>query len=190
MRKLIYSMMVSVDGFIDGPNQDLSWHVIDEELHSFANQQARSIDTALYGRRLYQLMNEFWPTADADPSYPPYVVEYAQIWKSTPILVFSKTLDAVTGHARLVKGDAVETVRQLKAQPGKDISLGGATLAATFIPTGLIDEYHLYIHPSVVGRGGTRMFPALDQKLPLELIETHRFTSGVVYLRYRSATAG
>jgi dihydrofolate reductase len=110
-------------------------------------------------------------------------VEFAKIWQATPKVVFSTTLDSVEGNATLVKGDAVAEVRRLKELPGKDLGVGGATLAASLMPHGLIDEYHLLVHPVIVG-GGTPFFPALAGQIDLELVETRKFASGVVYLRY------
>ena len=189
MRKVIYLMMVSVDGLVEGPNRELDWHIIDEELHTFVNDQMSAIDTYLYGRRMYQLMAKDWPTVDTDPSMPEYMVEFARIWKRMPKIVFSKTLDRVEWNSRLVRGNIAEEVAKLKAQPGKDMSVGGANLASTFIRLGLIDEYRLFIHPVVVGRG-TPFFPALDDPLKLRLVETRTFGSGVVYLCYQPAGEG
>ena len=189
MRKVIYLMMVSLDGFVEGPNRELDWQIIDEELHTFVNNQQSAIDTYLYGRRMYQLMVNDWPTVDTDPSAPEYMVEFARIWKSMPKIVFSRTLDRVEWNSRLVRGNIAEEVAKLKAQPGKDMSVGGANLASTFIRLGLIDEYRIFIHPVVVGRG-TPFFPALDDPLKLRLVETRTFGSGVVYLCYQPAGEG
>ncbi len=183
MRKVIYSMFVSLDGFIAGPNKELDWHIIDEELHRFVNDQERAIDTHLYGRRMYEVMS-YWQTADTNPSSPEYEVEYAHIWKSIPKIVFSKTLERVEGNARLIREIIAEEIAELKEQPGKDMVLGGANIASTFMRLGLIDEYGLYIHPVIIG-DGTPMFPALDNKINLRLIETRKFGSGVVLLRYQ-----
>jgi len=182
MRKLIYSMFVSLDGFIEGPNGDLSWHVVNEELHRYVNEQERAFGAFLYGRRMYEVMS-YWQTADTNPSSPEHELEYARIWKSIPKIVFSKTLAHVEGNARLVRENMVEEIATLKEQPGKALSLGGANIASTCMQLGLIDEYQLYVHPVVVG-GGTRMFPALDNKVNLRLVETRKFGSGVVLLRY------
>ena len=183
MRKVIYSMMVSLDGFIEGPNRNLDWHIIDEELHTFINDQQSEIDTYLLGRRMYEVM-VYWETADKDPSNPEYVLEFARIWKRMRKIVFSRTLEQVQGNARLVRGNIAEEIAELKAQPGKDMNLGGANVASTLMQMGLIDEYHLFIHPVVLG-SGTPMFRALDGKINLRLIETRTFGSGVVLLRYR-----
>ncbi len=189
MRKVIYSMMVSLDGFIEGPNRELDWHIIDEELHTFVNDQQRAMGAFLYGRRLYEIMVDYWPTADTNPSAPGYEVEFARIWKNMPKIVFSKTLDTVEWNSRLVRDNIAEEVTKLKAQPGNDLTLGGATLASTFMRLGLIDEYQLFVHPVVLG-SGTPFFPALDDKIHLRLIETRTFGSGVVYLRYQRAGEG
>ena len=158
----------------------------DEELHRFWNDQARQIGTSLYGRRLYELMADFWPTADRDPSAPDYVVEFARIWREMPKVVFSTTLTKVDWNATLAKDDIADEVAKLKAQPGKDIDVGGPTLAATFVRLGLIDEYRLVVQPVVLG-AGTPFFPTLDSARNLRLLETRTFASGAVYVRYERA---
>jgi dihydrofolate reductase len=183
MRKLIYSMGVSLDGFIAGPNGEIDWSAPDEELHRFHNQQTREMGAHLCGRRLYEVMS-FWETADENPSAPEHELEFARIWKNMPKIVFSKTLEKVEGNARLVRDGVVEEVAKLKEQPGKDLAVGGADLASTFIKLGLIDEYRLFVSPVVLG-GGTPYFPALDERMNLELVETQTFGSRVVYVRYR-----
>ena len=183
MRKLIYSAMSSVDGFMEGPDRDLTWPIIDEELHRFVNDREREIDIYLYGRRIYEVMGSYWPTADRDPSNPAYIIEYAQIWKRIQMIVFSRTLEKVSGNARLERQVRLEDIHQLKEQPGKDIGLGGADLASTFIQLGLIDEYQLYIHPVVLGEGRP-VFQAVGEKINLHLEETHTFRSGVQFIRY------
>jgi len=182
LRKLIYSMGVSLDGFIAGPDGEIDWSAPDEELHRFHNQQARETGAHLYGRRLYETMSP-WETADERPSAPEPVLEFARIWKDTPKIVFSRTLEKVEGNARLVRGDASQEVARLKEQPGGDLAVGGAGLASTFIQLGLIDEYRLFVSPVVLG-AGTPYFPGLDERLELALVETRTFASRVVYLRY------
>jgi len=186
MRKVIYSMNVSLDGFVEGPNRELDWPIIDEEYHTFVNDQQSAIDTYLYGRRLYELMAGHWPTADADPSAPAYVVEFARIWREMPKIVFSKTLEQVEWNSRLVRENIADEITKLKAQPGKDMDLGGPTLASAFMKLGLIDEFRPFVHPVVLG-GGTPFLPALDNTINLRLVETRTFGSGVVYLRYQRA---
>ena len=183
MRKVIYSMFVSLDGFIEGPNKELDWHIVDEELHTYVNDQERALGSFLYGRRMYEVMS-YWQTADTNPSSPEHEVEYARIWKSIPKIVFSKTLEQVEGNARLVRENIVEEITKLKEQTGKDLGLGGANIASTVMRLGLIDEYRLYVHPVVLG-GGTPMFPTLGDTINLRLVETRTFSSGVVLLRYQ-----
>jgi dihydrofolate reductase len=183
MRKLIYSMGVSLDGFIAGPDGEIDWSAPDEELHRFHNQQAREVGADLYGRRLYEVMT-YWETADEQPSLPEHELEFARIWKDTPKIVFSKTLEKVEGNARLVRDNAADEVARLKQEPGKDLAVGGAGLASTFIRLGLIDEYRLFVSPVVLG-AGTPYFPALSERIELELVETRTFGSRVVYLRYQ-----
>jgi dihydrofolate reductase len=183
MRKLIYSMGVSLDGFIAGPDGEIDWSAPDEELHRFHNQQTRELGALLCGRRLYEVM-VYWETADEQPSAPDYELEFARIWKDMPKIVFSRTLEKVEGNATLFRGGVAEEVAKLKEQPGKDLSVGGAGLASTLIKLGLVDEYRLCVNPVALG-SGTPYFPALDERIKLELLETRTFRSRVVYLRYR-----
>jgi dihydrofolate reductase len=178
MRKLIYSMGVSLDGFIAAPDGEIDWSAPDEELHRFHNQQARETGAHLYGRRLYEVMR-YWETAEENPSAPEHELEFARIWKDTPKIVFSKTLEKVEGNAKLVGDNVAEEVARLKEEPGNDLAVGGAGLASSFIKLGLIDEYRLFVSPVVLG-GGTPYFPALDERINLELVETRTFGSRVV----------
>jgi dihydrofolate reductase len=184
MPKLIYPMSVSLDGFIAGPGGEIDWSAPDEELHRFHNERVREMGAHLLGRRLYEEMT-YWETADANPSSPEHELEFARIWKDTPKIVFSKTLEKVEGKARLVTDGVADEVAKLKEQQGKDLSVGGAGLASTLIGLGLVDEYQLFVCPVVLG-GGTRYFPALDERINLELVETRTFRSRVVYVRYQA----
>src|SRR3989440_12921041 len=185
MPNVIYSMGVSLDGFIAGPSGEIDWSAPDEELHRFHNQQARDLGAQFSGRRLYEEM-VYWETADQNPSATQYELEFARIWQNLPKVVFSRTLEKVEGNARLVRDGVVEEVAKLKAQPGKDLAVGGAGLASTLIELGLVDEYRLFVSPVVLG-GGTAFFPALEERIDLELAETRTFGSRVVYVRYRKA---
>ena len=182
MRKLIYSMGISLDGYIAGPAGEFDWARPDEELHRFHNQQARETGVQLYGRRLYETMR-FWETADRDPSHAAYELEFARIWKRLPKLVYSQSLEAVEGNTRLSRGDPAHEVQALREQEGGPIAVGGATLAASLTAHGLIDEYHLFVSPVVLGGG--KPFFAGDTQVELELIATRTFSARVVYLRYR-----
>jgi dihydrofolate reductase len=176
-------MGVSLDGFIAGPGGEFDWSAPDEELHRFHNEQTRELGAHFCGRRLYELM-VYWETADQDPSAADYILEFARIWQNLPKIVFSTTLEKVEGKARLATDGVAEEVAKLKEQTGKDLAVGGAGLASTFTRLGLIDEYRLFVSPVVVG-GGTPYFPALEDRIDLELLETRTFGSRVVYLRYR-----
>jgi dihydrofolate reductase len=188
MGRLVYSMSVSLDGFVETPSQSLDWVQVDEELHSFFNDEARSMSTFMYGRRMYELMTEYWPTAETDPSATPAMVEFARIWKDKPKIVFSTTLERVGWNSRLVRDGIDEEVARLKAQPGFDMDVGGPTIASTFVRLGLIDEYRLFVHPVILG-AGKPFFPALDHRIRLRLLQTRTFGSGVVYLRYELASS-
>jgi dihydrofolate reductase len=186
MRKLIYSMTMSLDGFIAGPGGEIDWSAPDDELHRFHNDEVRELGAHLCGRRLYETML-YWETAGEDPSLGETEREFAAIWQSLPKIVFSTTLEHVAGNWRLATDGVAEEVARLKQQPGKDLAVGGAGLASTCTKLGLVDEYRLFVSPVVLG-GGTPYFPALDEKIELELVETRTFGSRVVFLRYRRVT--
>ena len=181
MRKVIYSPMVSLDGFVEGPNRELDWGIPDEELRTYINQWHDAIDTYLFGRRMYEVML-YWETPDKDPGNPEYVLEYARIWKRIHKIVFSKTLEQVQGNATLSRGSVAAEIARLKAQPGKNLEVGGAHLAASLMRLGLIDEYRLYFHPVILGCGKP-MFPGLQDRIDLSLLETRTFDPGVVMIR-------
>jgi dihydrofolate reductase len=184
VRKVIYSIGVSLDGFIAGPRGEIDWSAPDEELHRFHNEQTREMGAHLCGRRLHEGMR-YWEGAEAEnPSLPEHELEFARIWKDMPKIVFSKTLEQVEGNARLVRDGVAEEVAELKRQPGRDLAVGGAGLASALIRLGLVDEYRLFVSPVVLG-GGTPYFPALEERIDLELVETRTFGSRVVYVRYR-----
>jgi dihydrofolate reductase len=182
MRKLVYSTSLSLDGYIDSTAGDPGWGVPDEELHRHFNDVEREIDTHLYGRRMYEIMADYWPTADQDPSAPGVILEYAQIWKPLAKVVFSSTLQSVDWNSRLVRGDAVAEVARLKAQPGGPMGVGGLILASALASAGLIDEYHLYYVPIFLG-SGKAAFSQIQNRINLKPIETHTFSSGTILLR-------
>jgi dihydrofolate reductase len=184
MATVIYSMGVSLDGFIETLDHSLDWHIVDEELHSFVNRQQAANGAYLFGRRLYENMTAYWNTPQAtDPANPAYVLEFARIWQAIPKVVFSNTLQEAGWGFRLVHGDAADEVARLKAQPGNTLAVGGAGLAASLVRRDLIDVYELFVQPVILG-SGTPYLPPLDRRLDLHLTETHRFQSGVVQLRY------
>jgi dihydrofolate reductase len=183
MSKIVLMMSISLDGFIEGPNRELDWHMVDEELHTHFNQQLSGIGAFLYGRVNYELMAEFWPTADEDPANAGPVAEFARIWRDTPKIVYSRTLERVDWNATLVRDVVPAEVMELKARPGGDLVIGGADLTAAFMRHDLIDVYRVYVHPVVIGRGKPLLQPS-DTKFALELAETRTFGNGVVLLQY------
>ncbi len=188
MRKIILMMSVSVDGFIEGPDRELDWHMVDDELHSHFNEQLSAMGAFLNGRVTYELMAGSWPTADTDPSSTGPMVEFARIWRDMPKIVFSRTLERADWNTTVVRDLVTEEVMALKAQPGGDLVLGGADLAAAFMRHDLIDEYRLYVHPIVIGQGKP-LFQPSDAKIDLRLAETRTFGNGVVLLRYQRPDA-
>lgn len=186
MRKIILMMSVSVDGYIEGPDRELDWHLVDDEVHRHFNEVLAAMGAFLSGRVGYELMATFWPTADQDPASTGPMVEFARIWRDMPKVVYSRTLARAGWNSTVVRDLVPEEVRVLKAQPGRDLALGGADLAAAFMRHDLIDEYRLYVHPVLIGRGKP-LFPTAEARTGLRLAETRNFGNGVVLLRYERA---
>jgi dihydrofolate reductase len=183
MGRLIYLMNVSLDGFVETPDHGLGWANVDNEIHAWFNDQERSADASLYGRRLYEVMTAYWPTAEDDPSATEVTRDFARIWNAKPKIVFSRTLDRVEGNSRLVSGDVGDQLARLRDEFDGDLYVGGPTLAAQFIERGLVDAYRLVVHPVVLG-AGTPFFPNLERPIGLRLVETRTYSSGAVYLGY------
>ncbi|MFE1293675.1 dihydrofolate reductase family protein [Streptomyces sp. NPDC058733] len=184
MRSVTYSMSVSLDGYIVGPDGGFDWSEPDEEVFRFWIDDIRNVGVHLLGRRLYETML-YWETADEDPSLDDANREWTALWKPLPKVVFSTTLSEVQGHARLASGTVAEEIERLRAEPGEgEIAIGGATLAAQAAAAGLIDEYRIMVHPVLVG-GGIPYFPRDERRVNLELVETRTFPSQIVYLRHR-----
>lgn len=188
MRSVIYSMGVSLDGFIAGPGGEIDWGAPDEERHRFHNQQARAIGAYVCGRNLYEAMLS-WEVVD-DASATAVTAEFGQIWRAIPKVVFSTTLSSVEGNARLATDGLAGEVATLRdVADDRVVSVGGARLAAGLIQLDLIDEYRQFISPVILG-GGTPYFPPLEHPLALELLETRTFESRVIYARYGRIRAG
>jgi len=186
MRPVTYSMGVSLDGYIVGPDDRFDWTAPDPEVFRFWIDEIRGVGVHLMGRRLYETML-YWATADQDGSLDEAELEWAALWKPLPKVVFSRTLQAVEGTARLAYGGLAEEIERLRAEPGEgEIAIGGATLAAGAAALDLIDEYRVMVYPVLVG-GGIPFFPRDERRVNLELVETRTFGSNVVYLRYRAA---
>jgi dihydrofolate reductase len=184
MRSVTYSMGVSLDGYIVGPDGGFDWTDPDDEVFSFALEEIKEVDVHLMGRRLYETML-YWETADQDPSLDDAMLEWTRLWKPLSKVVFSTTLSAVEGNARLASGGVGEEIERLRAEPGDgEIAIGGATLAAEAAALGLIDEYRPRVFPVLVG-GGIPFFPRAKRRVDLELVETRTLCSGVVCLRHR-----
>jgi dihydrofolate reductase len=184
MRSVIYSMGVSLDGYIVGPDGDITASAPDEEVWRLVTDEIREVGVHLMGRRLYETML-YWETADQDPSLDDSEIEWAALWKPLPKVVFSTTLSAVQGTARLASGGLAKEIERLRAEPEEgNIAIGGATLAAEAAALGLIDEYRARVYPVLVG-GGIPYFPQRERRVDLELVETRTLSSSVVYLRYR-----
>ncbi len=186
MRSVTYSMGMSLDGYIVGPDGGFDWTGPDADVFRFWIDEIREVGVHLMGRRLYETML-YWETADEDPSLGDAELEWSALWKPLPKVVFSTTLSAVLGNARLASGGLAEEIERLRAEPGTgDIAIGGATLADEAAALGLIDEYRAMVYPVLVG-GGISYFPQRKRRVDLELVETRTFSSKVVYLRYRVA---
>ena len=178
------SFSTSLDGYIADEEGNFDWAAPAEEVHAFVNDLERPIGTYLYGRRMYEVM-KFWETAHTLAGQPPFIRDYAQIWQAADKVVYSKTLQAVTSaRTRLERKFDPEAVRQMKASAGRAISVGGPDLAAQAIRAGLVDEFHLFLTPIVVG-GGSQAIPN-DVRVTLELLDERRFEGGVVHLHYRT----
>jgi dihydrofolate reductase len=185
MGRLIYGLNVSVDGYIADAQGNIDWSDPSEELHQYWNDFERDTVLSFYGRRLYELMSAYWPTADRDPDTPPIIVDYARIWCDMPKVVFSQTLTSVGWNSRLERGDPVEVVAKLKAETDGQLEVAGATLAAPIVRAGLVDEYRIVIAPTAVG-GGLSFFPSLPSWISLRLLENRTFSGGAVLLRYEA----
>ena len=188
MGNLIYLMNVSLDGFIETPDHRLDWTVVDDETHRFFAEQTRGVDAALYGRHLYELMSAFWPTGETNPQSTEAMREFARAWNAMPKIVFSSTLTSVEFNSRLAQGDIADELAGLRREFAGDFNVCGPMLASAFIRRGLVDEYRLVVHPVVLG-AGTPYFPDLQAPIGLRLLETHRFGSGALYLRYEATNS-
>jgi dihydrofolate reductase len=185
-RRLAYGMNVSLDGYVAAPGDDLGWSAPSDELFQWWSDRVGATGLALYGRRLWDTMSSHWPTADQQPGVTPAHVEFARRWRDMPKVVFSSTTTTVDWNARLFTGDAVTEIARLKAEDGPAMDVAGATIAASAMRAGLIDEYAVVTHPVLVG-GGKPFFTALDNWVNLDLVETRVFPDGVLLTRYESS---
>ncbi|MFD8236879.1 dihydrofolate reductase family protein [Streptomyces sp. NPDC059696] len=189
MRSVTYSMNVSLDGYIVGPDGGFNWSEPDEEVFRFWIDEIREVGVHLLGRRLYETML-YWETAEQDQSLDDAQLEWTALWNPLPKVVFSRTLSTVRGNARLLSGGLADEIERLRAEPAEgDIAIGGATLAAEAAASDLIDEYRTMVYPVLVG-GGIPYFPRDERRVDLELVESRTFGSGVVYHRHRVVRRG
>ena len=183
MAKLIYSMLMSLDGYIEDKHGRFGWGAPeDEEVHSFINQLLPSFGTYLYGRRMYETM-VYWETAHTVPDQPRFVLDFASQWQAAEKIVYSKTMaEPRSARTTIEREFDPESIRRLKAEAAQDITVDGPDLAAQAIRADLVDEFHMIVCPAIVG-GGKRFFPDGVQ-MDLDLLEERRFRKGVVFLRY------
>jgi dihydrofolate reductase len=181
--KLIYSSIASLDGYVADENGNFEWGAPDEDVHTIVNNLERRVGTYLYGRRMYEVLAA-WETPETFDDPSPVILDYAQIWQGADKVVYSRTLESTsTARTRIERDFDPDAVRELKASADRDITVGGPELAAQAIRAGLVDEYHVFVAPVIVG-GGTRSLPA-DARVELELVDERRFASGFVYLHYQ-----
>ncbi|MFJ8848630.1 dihydrofolate reductase family protein [Streptomyces cyaneofuscatus] len=188
MNKIVSSISVSLDGFFEGPDRDIEWHSVDEEVHQHFNDYLRTAGAFVEGRVTYQLMEEFWPTADQDPANAGPMAEFAGIWRDMPKYVYSRTLEAVGPGATLLREVDRDEVCAVRDAAAGDLIVGGADLVETFRRLDLVDEYRVYVHPVLLGRGRPFFGEAADRQ-GLRLLESRTFGNGVVLLRYETDPA-
>jgi dihydrofolate reductase len=185
MAKLMYTAIASLDGYIEDREGRFDWAAPNDEVHAFVNDLERSVGTYLYGRRMYETM-VYWESPPDLPDQPPVIQDFAELWQAAEKIVYSRTLTTVTSsRTRVERAFDSEAIRQLKATAGRDLTVGGPDLAAQAIAAGLVDEYHLFLVPVLVG-GGKRSLPDDNVRVNLELLAERRFRNGTVYLHYRS----
>lgn len=185
MRKLVYGMNLSLDGYVAAPGDDIGWSAPSDELFEWWLERERAIGLFLYGRKLWETMSSYWPTGDQQPGATPAQIEFARNWRDTPKVVFSSTVEKADWNARVFNGDAVAEIAGLKAGDGEPMRVGGATLGGAAMRAGLVDEYEIVTHPVLVG-GGRPFFAPLDSWVDLNLVETRTFPGGVVLARYET----
>lgn len=188
MRKVIFLIHVSLDGFVAGPNGEMDWIVYNDEVEKYSHDLHSTTDTAIYGRVTYDMMQNYWPTALTDPNSTAGALNHARWYDAATKIVASRTRDSVEGtHTRVLHGNFAEEITRIKQQPGKDLwLLGSPSLAQTFMRLGLIDEYRINVNPVMLGIGKT-LFGGLDEPIKLKLLEARTFSGGVVALRYEPA---
>ena len=185
--RVVASIGISLDGFIEGPERQIDWHRIDAELHQYLNDDLRSMGAFVEGRVTYELMAAYWPTADADPDASPQIVDFAQIWRGMPKVVLSRTMTETDDPRATIRREIdPDEIRALTEQG--DIVIGGADVITAFRELDLVDDYRVYVHPVLIGRG-KRLFPDTDAAADLRLVDIRTFGNGVVRLHYLRASS-
>lgn len=185
MRKVIFSIPITLDGFIEGPRRELDWVIADDDLHNYYARMLENADVIMYGRVTYELMASYWPTASSDPSIPEGMRNFANAINPLPKIVFSKTLQHVSWNTTVMKAVVPEEISKMKSEPGGNIILGGgAALAKTFIQNGLVDEIQLMVQPVAIG-AGKPLFQGIDAGIHLKYLSSQTFQSGAVVLCYK-----
>lgn len=185
MRKIIYWVHTSIDGYIAGPGGEFDWPALGPELFGYSEAMNEQVDTLMYGRVVWDMMSAYWPTADADPATTgDHARAFAPFWRETPKVVVSRTLEKAGWDARVIGKNFAEEVEELKRRPGKDILLtGGAEVAASLSKLGLLDDYRIVVHPIVLG-GGRQLFLEPKDRVEMKLVDSRTFDSQTVLLRY------
>jgi dihydrofolate reductase len=187
MRKLIQLMHVSLDGFVAGPNGELDWIYFDKEMEDHGKHVSNNVDTTIYGRVTYQMMESFWPTVPSNPDSSQHELEHAEWVEHVSKIVISKSLDkAEWNNTTLIKDNIADEISKLKQQPGNDMMIfGSPRLSHNLMQLGLIDEFQLILNPIVLG-SGIPLFKDIKEKFKLKLLSSNPFESGVVALHYQT----
>jgi dihydrofolate reductase len=183
MGKVIYLMNVSLDGYTASRDGAVDWAATDEELMAFFIERTRAMEALVYGRRLFETMNAYWPGAESDPAMTEQRLEYARVWNAKPKVVVSNSLREAPAGWRLTRGEPEQILEELRRDFSDDLEIGGPTLAADFVRRGLVDEYELVLHPAIIG-GRTPFLPVVERPTSLRLLESHTFAAGAVRLRF------
>ena len=185
MRKIISFMHISLDGFVAGPNGEMNWIKVDEEIFDHVGKRISETDTAMYGRNTYQMMENYWPTAGDAPGASKHDIEHAKWYKAAHKIVLSKTMKAaVLNNTTIFSDNLTDRINGIKQQPGKEILLfGSPTATHALMQLGLIDGYWLFVNPIILGQG-IPLFTDIKDKIKLKLLTTRQFTSGVTELKY------
>jgi len=191
MRKLIFFMHTSLDGFVAGPKGEMNWIKVDDELFDFVGTMTDQSDTALYGRVTYQMMENYWPTAGDQPNASKHDIEHSTWYNKVPKVVLSRTLnESDLKNTKVFNDHLAENINQLKQQEGKNIIIFGSPSASnSILKVGLVDEFWIFVNPILLGQG-MPLFKDITQSIHLRLIESKTFNNGVIALHYAAEENG